>query len=125
MLNYIFQELDFYIAVLINSDCTIYSRIRDPSAGYSTWERQYVPECWWFVETKSTVTTEGLKSADVLKARIYDLEVKVKKDDILVKGDCQIEIETVKDLAGCEYFKAVTVNHNQFGNNPHIKVVGA
>lgn len=111
--------------MLINSDCTIYSRIRDPSSGLSTWERQYVEKCWWFVETKSTITTDGLKSADVLKARIYDLEVKVKKDDILVKGDCKIEMETVKDLAGCEYFKAVTANCNTFGDNPHIKVVGA
>lgn len=111
--------------MLINSDCTIYSRIRDPSSGLSMWERQYVEKCWWFVETKSTVTTEGLKSADVLKARIYDLEVKVKKDDILVKGDCQIEIETVKDLVGYEYFKSVTVNYNTFGDSPHIKVVGA
>lgn len=111
--------------MLVNSDCTIFSRNRDPSTGQIAWERQYVEECWWFVETKSTVTTEGLKSADVLKARIYDLEVKVKKDDILVKGDCQIEIETVKDLAGNEYFKVTTANYNTFGDNPHIKVVGA
>lgn len=108
---------------LTNSDCTIYSRSKDPSTGLSTWKRQYVPECWWFVETKSTITTDGLKSADVLKARIYDLEVKVKKDDILVKGDCQIKMETVKDLAGYEYFKVTTANYNTFGENPHIKVV--
>lgn len=111
--------------MLINSDCTIFSRKRNPSTGYDEWEKQYVPECWLFVETKSGITTEGLKSADVLKARIYDLEVKVKKDDILVKGDCRIEIETVKDLAGCEYFKVITANYNTFGSNPHIKVVGA
>lgn len=111
--------------MLIRSDCTIFSRKRNPSTGCDEWKKQYVPECWWFVETKSGITTEGLKSADVLKARIYDLEVKVKKDDILVKGDCRIEIETVKDLAGCEYFKVITANYNTFGSNPHIKVVGA
>lgn len=111
--------------MLINSDCTIFSRKYNPSTGCDEWKKQYVPECWWFIETKSSITTEGLKSADVLKVRIYDLDVKVKKDDILVKGDCRIEIETVKDLAGCEYFKVITANYNTFGSNPHIKVVGA
>lgn len=110
---------------LINSDCTIYSRSIHPLTGHSSWERQYVPACWWFVETKSTITTEGLKSADVLKVRIYDLTAKVKKDDCIVKGDCPIEMETVKDLAGYEYFKVTTANYNAFGGNPHIKVVGA
>lgn len=110
---------------LTNSDCTIYSRSKDPSSGQSSWKRQYVPECWWFVETKSTVTTEGLKSADVLKFRIYDLSVKIKKDDYIVKGECLVEMETVKNLAGYEYFKVTTANYNTFGDNPHIKVVGA
>ena len=125
MQNYIFQRLDFCTAVLTNSDCTIYSRTVDPSTGYSTWKRQYIPECWWFVETKSSVTTEGLKSADVLKVRVPDTSVKLQKDDILIKGVCDIEINTVKDLAAYRYYKALTVNYNLLGGSPHIKVVGA
>lgn len=110
--------------MLINSDCTIYRRIYDPSIDCDTWQKQYVPECWWFVGPKSTITTEGLKSADVLTVRIPDLSVKVKKDDILVKGNCTIELKTVNDLKEIEYFKATTVNYNRFGDSPHIKVVG-
>ena len=111
--------------MLINSDCTIYSRKRNPLTGCDEWERQYVPECWWFVETKSSVTTEGLKSADILKARIYDLEVSVKKDDVIIRGECNVNMETVKDLNGWQYFKVTSANYNRFGSNPHIKVVGA
>ena len=71
------------------------------------------------------MTTEGLKSADVLKVRIPDTSVKLQKDDILIKGVCDIEINTVKDLAAYRYYKALTVNYNLFGGSPHIKVVGA
>ena len=113
------------LSMLTNSDCTIYSRIRSAGSSEFQWERQYVEKSWWFVETKSNITAEGLKSADILKLRIPDLSVKVKKDDILVKGNCTIEPKTVKDLAGIEYFKATTVNYNCFGDNHHIKVVGA
>ena len=78
--------------MLTNSDCTVYSRENDPSTGYSAWKRQYVKECWWHEETKSAIGTEGLKTADVLKLRIPDLSIQVKKDDILVKGKCSINM---------------------------------
>ena len=110
--------------MVTNSDCTIYRRIRTAESSESKWKRQYVKNCWWFVETKSAITDGGLKSADVLKLRIPDLSVEVKKDDILVKGNCTIEIQTVKDLDGMEYFKVTTANYNRFGDSPHIKVVG-
>lgn len=110
--------------MLINSDCTVYNRIRTPGSKEFQWKRRYVPECWWFVETKSSITTEGLKSADILKVRIYDLTVSVKKDDVIVKGKHEEEIQTIKDLNG-EYFKVTTANYNEYGDNPHIKVVGA
>lgn len=111
--------------MLTNSDCTVYSRVRADGSSEFTFKRQYVEECWWFVETKSAITDGGLKSADVLNLRIPDLSVEVKKDDILVKGNCTIDVQTVKDLDGIEYFKATTANYNRFGGSPHIKVVGA
>ena len=43
----------------------------------------------------------------------------------MVKGDCCVEMETVKDLEGLEKTKVTSVNYNMFGDNPHIKVVGA
>lgn len=70
------------------------------------------------------MTTDGLKTADVLKLRIPDLSIEVKKDDVIIKGKCSINMETVKDLAGRKYYKVVTANYNRFGGEPHIKVVG-
>ena len=110
--------------MLINSDCTIYSRKPNPSNDYDEWERKYVPECWWFHDTKSNITTNGLKSADVLTVRIPDLSMVVKKNDVIVQGNCQVDIQTVKDLKGYDYFKVTSANYNCFGSNPHIKVVG-
>lgn len=110
--------------MLVNSDCTIFHRLYDQKTGFSEWKRRYIAECWWYVETKSSITTEGLKSADVLKLRIPDTGVEMQKDDILVKGKCDIDVKTVKDLAAYQYFKALTVNYNLFGGSPHIKVVG-
>ena len=111
--------------MLVNSDCTIFHRVRDAEANQDTWKRQYVKECWWFEDTKSAATTDGLKSADVLKVRIPDLRVVVKKDDYILRGMCQVNMSTIKDLAGHDYFKVVSANYNTFGDEPHIKVVGA
>lgn len=107
--------------MLTNADCTIYRRIRD--GDNDTWKKQYIPQCWWFIEAKSSVTTNGLKSADVLTVRIPDLSVSIKKGDYLVKGNCPIAINTVKDLKEYDYFLVTTANYNRFGSNPHIKVV--
>ena len=110
--------------MLINSDCTIYSRKHNPSDGCDEWEKQYVSECWWHENTKSGITTNGLKSADVLTVRIPNLAVSVKKGDVIVKGVCDVRMQTVKDLSGIEHFKVTGANYNTFGRNPHIKVVG-
>lgn len=109
--------------MLINSDCTIYSRIPDPSTGCDKWQRQYVEECWWFLNTKSEITENGLRTADILTVRIPDLSVIVKKGDYILKGNCEIEMQTVKDLPEGQYFKVTGANYNSFGGEPHIKVV--
>lgn len=77
------------------------------------------------MDTQSAVTTEGLKSADVLSVRIPDTTVVIKKDDYIVKGGCTAEMRTIKDLESYEYYKVTKANYNTFGDNPHIKVVGA
>lgn len=99
--------------------------MRDAEKNQDTWKRQYVKECWWFEDTKSSVTTDGLKSADVLKVRIPDMSVVVKKGDYILKGMCKVNMTTIKDLAEYDYFKVTSANYNTFGDEPHIKVVGA
>jgi hypothetical protein len=34
-------------------------------------------------------------------------------------------VNTIKDLANYDYFKVTSTNYNTFGDEPHIKVVGA
>ena len=109
--------------MLTNASCTIYRRKYNPSTKQDEWERQYISTVWWYLKTKSSITTDGLKSADVLTVRIWDVSVQVKKGDYLVKGNCLVQMQTVKDLKGYEYFCVTGANYNAFGDNPHIKVV--
>lgn len=110
--------------MLINSDATLYSRKYNPSTRLDEWERTYIPEVWWYKNEKSQITTDGLKQADTYTIRIPDTSVAIKKDDYLVKGDCQIVMQTIKDLDGFDKTRVTSVNYNAFGGNPHIKVVG-
>ena len=111
--------------MLTNADATIYRRKYNPSTRLDEWEREYLPAVWWHESEQSSITTEGRKTADVYTVRISDITVQVKKDDYLVRGDCSIQIQTAKDLAGTDHFKVSSANYNRFGGSPHIKVGGA
>ena len=111
--------------MLTNTDITIYNRIYNHHTGLDTWKKTYVPEAWWFYDAKSTVTTGGTKNTGNCIIRIPDISVVVKRDDYIVKGDCSIEMVTVKDLQKLEYIKVLGANCNTFGGSQHIKVVGA
>ena len=110
--------------MITNADCTIYRRVRTAGSNEFSWIKQYVKECWWFEDTRADMTTNGLKSADILTVRIPDLTVEVSKDDYIVRGNCRVNMQTVKDLEGLNYYKVTKANYNSFGRNPHIKVVG-
>lgn len=110
--------------MLTNADITVYHRVYDASSRTDTWERAYVSEAWWFSQNQSSVTSDGLKNADVYTVRIPDTSTVISKDDYIVKGDCSIEMQTVRDLSGQDFCKVTSVNYNTFGDSPHIKVVG-
>lgn len=111
--------------MLTNTDITIYNREYDSVTRLDTWNRVYVPVAWWYKNEKASITTDGLKSADAYTIRIPDVNIALKKDDYIVRGNCCMEIETVKDLEGLEKTRVTSVNYNTFGGNPHIKAVGA
>lgn len=77
------------------------------------------------MESKSTVTSEGLQVADAYTIRIPDVSVEIKKDDYLIKGNCEKKIENVKDFPDWEKCRVVGANYNRSGDNPHVKVAGA
>ncbi len=110
--------------MLTNTDITIYHREYNPELRMDQWERTYVSKAWWHKDEKSSVTTDGLKQADVIMIRIPDIMIEVAKDDYIVKGNCLVKMQTIKDLSGTEFAKVTSVNRNLFGGNPHIKVVG-
>ena len=111
--------------MLTNTDITIYNREYDPETRLDSWKRVYVPEAWWYKNEKASITTDGLKSADVYTIRIPDTNIVLKKDYYVVRGNCYVKMETVKDLDGLEKTRVTSVNYNTFGGNPHIKAVGA
>lgn len=102
-----------------NTDITIFHRVNNQFTN-----PQHVDGCWWFAKHKSTPTTSGLISADETTIRIWDMDVKVSKDDYIVKGCRKNPIDSVKDLHGLDYIKVTGANYNSFGGNPHVKVVG-
>lgn len=111
--------------MLTNTDITIYNREYDSETRLDSWRRVYVPEAWWYKNEKASITTDGLKSADVYTIRIPDTSIVLKKDDYAVRGNCCVDMRTVKDLEGLEKARITSVNYNTFGGNPHIKAVGA
>lgn len=111
--------------MLTNTDITIYNREYDSETRLDSWRRVYVPEAWWYKNEKASITTDGLKSADVYTIRIPDTSIVLKKDDYVVRGNCCVDMRTVKDLEGLEKARITSVNYNTFGGNPHIKAVGA
>lgn len=111
--------------MLTNTDITIYNREYDPETRLDSWRRAYVPEAWWYKNEKASITTDGLKSVDVYTIRIPDTSIVLKKDDYVVRGNCCVDMRTVKDLEGLEKARITSVNYNTFGGNPHIKAVGA
>ena len=110
--------------MLTNTDVTLYSRKYNPSTRLDEWERTYIPEVWWYKNEKSQITTDGLKQADTYTVRIPDTSVEIKKDDYLVKGDCKVDMQTIKDLDGLDKTRITSANYNTFGGNQHIKVGG-
>lgn len=110
--------------MIINASATLYSRVYNTAKRGDEWKRTSIKEVWWHESEASSITSDGLKRADTFMIRIPDVSVNIKKDDYLVKGECNIDMTTVKDLKGKQYCKVTSANYNMFGSNQHIKVGG-
>lgn len=110
--------------MITNASATLYSRIYNKDKRMDEWKKTLIEKVWWHESEASSITSEGLKRADTFVIRIPDTSISVKKDDYLVKGECEIDMTTVKDLKGEQYCKVTSANYNIFGSNPHIKVGG-
>ena len=56
--------------MITNADVTVYNRISGDSTHYDTWNRTVLHGVHVYVDHKTAVTDNGLKSAEVYKIRI-------------------------------------------------------
>lgn len=110
--------------MITNASATLYSRVYNEDKRMDEWKRTLIEKVWWHESEASSITSEGLKRADTFVVRIQDTTISIKKDDYLVKGICDIDMTTAKDLKGTVYCKVTSANYNTYGANPHIKVGG-
>ena len=110
--------------MLSNTDITLYHRNTRSSVRNDAWKRTYIKEAWWFRNSGGAVDTDGLKNSDNCTVRIWDTSIVIAKDDYIVRGNCEIQMQTVKDLQNNDYMHVTAVNYNMFGDSPHIKTVG-
>lgn len=113
--------------MLTNSSLTIYHKTIEENSRLEKWERYNIKEVWWF-GGKGSSLNKGYEDANDVDIRIPyknnpDIS-KIKIGDILVKGDIATDIITQSDLSDFEIYNITSINDNNFGNNPHIRLGG-
>ena len=116
--------------MISNTDVTLYHRTRNGAASSDTWTRTYLSfdgspgsGAWWYTSSSGSITNDGYKTAETNTIRIWDTSLDIAIDDVIIKGECAIEMTTIKDLKGVPYKKVVGANPNFWGASPHWKVV--
>ena len=88
------------IAVITNTDVTVYRRVYDPQTRLDTIRISILLEAWWFKSEQSSVDADGMHRADTITIRIPDLSVKVAKEDIIVKENARLTLPRLKTFTG-------------------------
>lgn len=120
--------------MICNSSLTVYHYDYDDINRVNKWIRfNYGDEknhtIWWF-GGKGAGLNEGYDNANDVKIRIpydknKDLDIKnFKVGDIIVKGTLNEDIIVQQDLNNYEVYNIMSLNNNNFGNNPHIHIGG-
>lgn len=114
--------------MLVNSSLTIYHKVFNKETRLEEWQRYNVKNVWWF-GGKGSSLNKGYDNANDVDIRIpyntnkIDID-KIKIGDILVKGNLKIDIKTQQDLLNYDVYNVKSINDNNFGNNPHIRIGG-
>lgn len=110
---------------LANETVTLFHRVLvDREWEY---EKHLLKGVSWYSSDVSTVTDEGLKTADKYIVRIpFALPVSPAKGDFMVLGDVEYT-EGMKEAYGasCMVVTAITDNYTRAPRGKHYKVVGA
>ena len=113
--------------MITNSSLTIYHKEYDEETRLDKWKRYNYDKVWFF-GGKGASINKGYDNANDVDIRIpYNDRVNVDNiaiGDILVKGAVNADITTQQDLLNYEIYNIISINDNNFGNNPHIHIGG-
>ena len=114
--------------MIVNSKLTIYHKILNKETRLEEWQRHNYENVWWFGGRGSSLN-KGYDNANDVDIRIPYAKNKInisdiKIGDILVKGSLKFDIKTQQDLLNYEVYNVKSINNNDFGNNPHIRIGG-
>lgn len=128
--------------MLTNAEITLYHAYADPKTKRKEYRRTVIPRVHWFTNQKTTVESDGLKSADEYRIRIPAEACAgylppdqyrnnpaghwtIENGDFFVRGICEKEIEKPSDLALLHPGKVLSWSDNRRGITPHIRIGGA
>ena len=114
--------------MITNASLTIYHKVFDEATRLEKWVRFTYPKVWFF-GGKGAGINKGYDNANNVDIRIpygiNDVNIaNIKIGDILVKGTLTQDITTQQDLVNYDVFNITSINDNNFGNNPHIRIGG-
>lgn len=112
--------------MLVNSSLTVYHKVSD-NHDYK-WVRYNYNNIWWFGGKGSSIN-KGYENANDVDVRIpynkNDIDISnLAIGDIIIKGKLDTDITTQQDLKNYEVYNITSINDNNFGNNPHIRIGG-
>lgn len=114
--------------MITNSSLTVYHKEYNEETRLDKWIRYNYDKVWFF-GGKGAGINKGYDNANNVDIRIpYGVNevdiANIKIGDILVKGTLTQEITTQQDLINYDVFNITSINDNNFGNNPHIRIGG-
>lgn len=132
--------------MIVNATITVYNRYLNSGERLESWKRTVIHDVWHHANAKIQLSDSGVKSADMHKIRIplespdkpylsplefatavnKDAHWTIANDDIIVIGECNIDINKPSDLSkqGISYIKVSSWSYNTVGSNPHWRIEG-
>lgn len=114
--------------MITNASLTHYHKTIDDETRLEKWIRHNYKNVWWFGGKGSSIN-KGYENANDVDVRIpYDknnIDISnLAIGDIIIKGKLDTDITTQQDLKNYEVYNITSINDNNFGNNPHIRIGG-
>ena len=115
--------------MITNASLTVYHKVFDETTRLEKWIKFTYPNVWFF-GGKGAGINKGYDNANDFDSRIWykknqELDiVNFSIGDIVVVGDLAKDINTQQDLSEFEFYNITSINDNNFGNNPHIRIGG-